>query len=74
MSNAAHGTPTWRAVRKVIKRLDEGDGAPREEVVRRVSNMTGHAEDSVEGVVEDMERRGEVYRVNGRLKDTNEVL
>ena len=74
MSTSLPDGETVRAIRNVINRLDEGDGAPREELVRRVANMTGHGEDSVEGALEELARRGEVYRVNERYKDTNEVL
>lgn len=65
----------WQAVRGAIHELSEdGEGAPREEAIERAALLAGIHTEKMRPEVEEMERRGEVYRVNGHLKDTNATL
>lgn len=65
----------WEAVRGAIHELSEdGEGAPREDVIKRASILASEREESITDTVDEMERRGEVYQVKERLKDTNATL
>lgn len=65
----------WQAVRGAIHELSEnGDGAPRDEVIDRAGLLAGVHEEKMRPIVDEMERRGEVYGVGERLKDTNATL
>lgn len=74
MRASRSSTETWEAIRSAIHYMDEGDGAEREELIRRAAESSGRSTDHVAEDLEDMERRGEVYKVNGRYRDTNRVL
>lgn len=65
----------WDAIREAIHELSEdGKGGEREAVLKRAGILAGVHEREIEHTVAEMERQGEIYRVNGHLKDTNAVL
>jgi len=52
-----------------MKALDDGDGAPRDDLVARVTDRTGADETAVEDAIQDALMSGQCYEPeDGRLK------
>lgn len=64
----------WQAIRGAIKEMDEGEGVPKEDLVERAAILTPCREEVIHEELEEMEKRGEVYRVGERYKDTNAAI